>query len=883
MKGILQRAGAVCMAIVLASVFAAPAYTEEETEQTNEEILQEMDTDAFGEGHTVVRNPDKMDEIISVDGYPVQHVVAGLEIPSSEEEFIFELSFAEYPFWQPATEYDGNLALMSFAMAMSANRVRNLAGEPDSDFDPARNLEDFFRDAGFEDIRKDDYSKETSMYTVSTAMGFKKMEHEGEEPYTLIAVGVCGANYDNEWQSNMTPGTGEMHEGFRSAAELVIDRISGYIMTRGIRGRIKLWISGFSRAAAVSNLTAGLLVRDGVFPKEDVFAYTFATPAAVFQPPAEGYENIFNIISPMDLIPQVMPVDWDFGRFGRDLYLPLPEFSSFGRLMVEVRAEILRLMLGMETNYSPAMNLRLRLLYSLMLDLLKNREEYNTWYQPALVGIMQDMQVSNLLTTIRNLFLSVKDRDRETQNCLDRFVDYTLRLLSNTLTRTELAEANLNDASAVLRLFNEHRPDVYLACTEQIHQEAFLEEKDFTYVLVRGPVDLTLTDPDYPEYLVRLTEQGKTVLSPELREELEPADTILNGGSNQPFYLERHGNVSIVAVPHDARYAVEWTAARGGTVEIRQVNCSVRAFARYTGASSGVLRVSAGDRGIAYSADREHAPAAGTMTESVFDAMDLASFIGITSVGVNWRVSLMTGIMLAGVILFLVIRILTALLLKKRKIGAGVWICLCIFCISVLETEVSYWIFADRPALRIIWKAITGLALTATVLLRCRRSGIKPRNTLLPAVLTAVLADILLSFSFAAGGIAYLLYTGILCILFLRRAPMRRGRWIRWAAVSLFAAVLIVLAFGPQQGLNAWAAACFAPVLLLMNYSAGRHGTRIRAGAGMFLASDALLGLYGAVLAEPAVHAAGILLFYGSLLLFSAADFRKDRADQESR
>ena len=90
----------------------------------------------------------------------------------------------------------------------------------------------------------------TEEYTVSTAMGFKKMEHEGEEPYTLIAVGVCGANYDNEWQSNMTPGTGEMHEGFRSAAELVIDRISGYIMTRGIRGRIKLWISGFSRAAA---------------------------------------------------------------------------------------------------------------------------------------------------------------------------------------------------------------------------------------------------------------------------------------------------------------------------------------------------------------------------------------------------------------------------------------------------------------------------------------------------------------------------------------------------------------------------------------------------------------------------------------------------------
>ena len=34
MKGILQRAGAVCMAIVLACVFAAPAYTEEYTVST---------------------------------------------------------------------------------------------------------------------------------------------------------------------------------------------------------------------------------------------------------------------------------------------------------------------------------------------------------------------------------------------------------------------------------------------------------------------------------------------------------------------------------------------------------------------------------------------------------------------------------------------------------------------------------------------------------------------------------------------------------------------------------------------------------------------------------------------------------------------------------
>ena len=42
--------------------------------------------------------------------------------------------------------------------------------------------------------------------------------------------------------------------------------------------RIKVWISGYSRATAVSNVTAGTLVNTGFLPKEDVYAYTFAPP-----------------------------------------------------------------------------------------------------------------------------------------------------------------------------------------------------------------------------------------------------------------------------------------------------------------------------------------------------------------------------------------------------------------------------------------------------------------------------------------------------------------------------------------------------------------------------------------------------------------------------
>ncbi len=250
---------------------------------TPEEDTSSLDAEQFGEGAVVER--DENGEPISVNGCPVRKVRAGINLRSNREAFEYSVWFTEYPFLQPATQYDGNLAVMSLAMALSANRALNPSAEATTYFDPSLHLEKFLEDAGFSNIRKDDYSKETSMYTISMAMGSRVMEPEGEEPFTLIAIGVCGGGYGNEWQSNMTPGSGEIHKGFLSASKLVIDRLAGYILTNGIQGNVKIWISGFSRAAAVSNVTAGLLVRDGMFPKENVYAYTFATPAAVLNPP----------------------------------------------------------------------------------------------------------------------------------------------------------------------------------------------------------------------------------------------------------------------------------------------------------------------------------------------------------------------------------------------------------------------------------------------------------------------------------------------------------------------------------------------------------------------------------------------------------------------
>mgnify|MGYP002626301423 CR=1 FL=1 len=393
----------------------------------------DTDEEQFGPGAVVER--DESGVPVTVNGYPVREVTAGINLRSNRAAYEYPVWFADYPFWQSATQYDGNLAVMSLALALSANRAMNPSEDVKAWFDPSLHLEKYLTDAGFSDIRKDDYSKETSMYTISMAMGSRRMEREGEEPFTLIAIGVCGGGYGNEWQSNMTPGQGAIHQGFLSASRLVIDRLAGYILTNGIKGNIKVWISGFSRAAAVSNVTAGLLVRDGVFPKENVFAYTFATPAAVCNAPRSGYENIFNILNPMDIVPQVMPSDWNFARFGTDLFIPVTEFSSTGDTYTHSRAAIAREAFGIEANYSPALNLRMRLLLSMIMDVAENREQYNAHLQPAVVGVMKNGNASNLLSTVRSLLLTVKDKGSAGRMNVDTLVNYVSRVFGNVLRR----------------------------------------------------------------------------------------------------------------------------------------------------------------------------------------------------------------------------------------------------------------------------------------------------------------------------------------------------------------------------------------------------------------------------------------------------------------
>ena len=775
--------------------------------------------------------------------------------------FDFETDILDYPFWRASTEYDGNLAVMSLAMALSASRI---PAQMDEQMDSALNLESFLTDAGFTNLRLDDYSKVTSMYTVATAMGQRRMEAEGEEPFTLIAIGVCGSGYQNEWQSNMSPGQGGIHEGFREAAGLVVDRLAGYIATQGIEGPVKVWISGFSRAAAFSNLAAAELTDTGMLPKENVYAYTFATPAAVIAPPETSYEHIFNIICPTDLVPQVMPSDWGFGRYGQDMFLPVPEFSSFfGAEMTNLREELDRRVFGVDNNYSPELNLRMRLLISLVLDVVDNQAYYDKIIQPALVGIMQDRSIPNLLTTLRSLMEEKIGSTKSQIKDVDELMDYFLRVFSGSMTRSGLGAANNNNVSPMMRLFNEHYINSYLANMDAIRNRLFEPSTSAYYVMVRGPVTVSIFfEGEQDGWLVSMDASGQKTY----------ASFLSDNALQDAFYMERCNQTTVLAVPADLDYRVEWTAESGGTVECLQTLVSVHDSARYDCGVSEKIQTRPGDSGIALrQADGRNMLPDG-FTETTYDARKLAEFMGIASLGVNWRYALMALCAVIALVICVCLCFAAAHQMEtKKRFRFLSWLCLCVLGIAALETEAAYWFFADRPLIRVFWKGVVAACL---LLLFFQTHPAKGRlvKTYFPVLALMLAGDLVITVHFVSGAVLFLLAHAVLIFRFLRQRPLSLGKWVVWLVLSLSRAAVIVLFYAPSYGWMAWGAAVYTAVILLTILTASGQPFRTRVSVFMFAASDFLLILYSVLLHDPLIHALYMGLFYIALLSLAMGD-----------
>lgn len=258
--------------------------------------------------------------------------ITGKIVPYEYNDFYFDDS---------SYDYNHDLAKMSLALALTTydytelRRVMNGIGFIESTFE----ANDYY-------IRSNTGTDKTEPDNVGVGIARKKI---GD--YTVLAVAIRGFGYGKEWSGNFNVGSdSEYHEGFMKARDIVIDFITQYLDKNSIEGKVKIWLTGYSRAGATANLVAGALdggerfkrtyfpnqgqaytINDNLsFENKDVYTYCFEPPAGLKKiPTGWRYDNIFNIVNPNDLVTKVAPAQWGFRRYGVDLYLPSKETTKY--------------------------------------------------------------------------------------------------------------------------------------------------------------------------------------------------------------------------------------------------------------------------------------------------------------------------------------------------------------------------------------------------------------------------------------------------------------------------------------------------------------------------------------------------------------------------
>ena len=260
-------------------------------------------------------------------------------------EYKCQYTYSDEYFSRSSSEYNQDLAMTSLAFEYAAC-------VPDGYVEKTLPLaEEFFGSVGFDVYECYGYDanlRRENLNGVACIVGYKNITVAGKDA-KVIGCAIRGGGYMEEWGGNFIMGTDTQHEGFDIASETVLDHINKFINDKHIPldSNVYFWVTGYSRAAAIANLTAAKLnngTKDYGYirllkpNKSKVFCYTFETPKCTTDANAASpdYDNIFNMVNPNDIVPKVPPYygDFRFTRYGQSYYFPARETTSgYGELL----------------------------------------------------------------------------------------------------------------------------------------------------------------------------------------------------------------------------------------------------------------------------------------------------------------------------------------------------------------------------------------------------------------------------------------------------------------------------------------------------------------------------------------------------------------------
>lgn len=220
------------------------------------------------------------------------HYISALEYTEKTADFTYSDA------WHTAksTKYNNKLAIASLGLV--------LATESNDD----KAISQLLSDMGFEKF-KSNYATKSDKgdnFNVSYAM-----KDTGQ---CVIVPVVVGAYYTDEWVDNFCAGTSGDAKGYSSAAKKVANYVKSYIKSNKInKKKVKIWLAGFSRGAAISDLAAKTLTSQ--YGKDKVCAYCFESPLTN---KGNGKKaNIHHVRNKYDGVPRLLPSYMGFGIAGK--------------------------------------------------------------------------------------------------------------------------------------------------------------------------------------------------------------------------------------------------------------------------------------------------------------------------------------------------------------------------------------------------------------------------------------------------------------------------------------------------------------------------------------------------------------------------------------
>ena len=424
---------------------------------------------------------------------------------NKSKTYDYEFDFDD--FFVSSYNYQHSIAKMSLRVAMAAMDPDEVAGSSEA----GKYIKPLMDDLDF--VNTSICYPNPNGNTIGTAIGCKTIANENEED-TLILMAIRGGGYKNEWAGNANVGDAnhsviyDNHYGFDLAADQALERLKEFVSTTAPSGNLKIWICGYSRAAAVANLVAAKL-DDGVnginVEPDHVYAYCFECPQNTINDYASDgkYSNIKSVVNMVDVVPLVAPAapGWEYRRFGTTLYIPnalyTTEYSDMEKDMEEEYIKILGADYDEDLFYSELVrssdmtgvidttnNIRL---VSNLARLLQNPVYYMEKCQGSMWDIMMTMNSEegfNAMDYIPGFLSELILRST--------FAPVSSRVFGFS-TLVSAADRLLTNGSRTL--VTNHYPELLLAWLDSLSGDELRTTIDYHIVYVNCPVNVVIHDP----------------------------------------------------------------------------------------------------------------------------------------------------------------------------------------------------------------------------------------------------------------------------------------------------------------------------------------------------------------------------------------------------